>query len=169
MFSGAHIQILDNFEGNCCFETCGKQVSNSLSSWVCLCFLECSAILSLWQMHTLNFTNPFPSVLSHFFRLTGEWQRVHKPTAASSGAGISAPLQWWSCSDSSFIMENYFKQRKTSEAHFFPMFLPLSLQPLIRCLNLLQNNSAGKEIKGCWIKYEAKAVNCSNAYHFIQM
>lgn len=63
---------------------------------------------------------PFPSVLSHFFRLTGEWQLVHKPTATSSGAGISAPLQWWSCSDSSFIMENYFKQRKTAEPHFFP-------------------------------------------------
>lgn len=72
---------------------------------------------------------------------------------------------------------------KRWEVHFFPpflfffspsfslrsMFLPLSLWLLIRWLNLLQNNSKGKEIKGCWIKYEPKAVNCSNAYHFIQM
>lgn len=85
----------------------------------CFCFLEYCSILSVWQIHTLNFTNPFPSVLSRFFRLTGEWQLVHKPTATSSGAGISAPLQWWSCSDSSFIMENYFKQHKTAEPHFF--------------------------------------------------
>lgn len=86
-------------------------------SW--FCFLEYCSILSLWQIHMLNFTNPFPSVLSRFFRLTGEWQLVHKPTATSSGAGTSTPLQWWSCSDSSFIMENYFKQHKTAEPHFF--------------------------------------------------
>lgn len=51
----------------------------------------------------------------------------------------------------------------------FTRFLPLSLRLLIRCLNLLQNNSEGREIKGCWIKYEQQAVNCGNAYHFIQM
>lgn len=32
----------------------------------------------------------------------------------------------------------------------------------------MQNNSEGKEIKGFWIKYEEQAVNCGNAYHFIQ-
>lgn len=70
-----------------------------------------------------------------------------------------APLLWK-------IILNSVKRHRLG---FFPVFLPLSLQLLIRCLNLLRNNSAGKEIKGCWIKYEAEAVNCSNAYHFIQM
>lgn len=87
------------------------------------------------------------SVLSHFFRL-------HRVTAfpqtetVSLEIGISnlyndraaliAPLLW------KIILNSIKRQRL-----IFPMFLPLSLQLLIRCLNLLQNNSARKEIKGC--------------------
>lgn len=86
------------------------------------------------------------------------YKKYEYPAFYSDRAAQIAPLLWK-------IILNGIKRQSL----IFPMFLPLSLQLLIRCLNLLQNNSAGKEIKGCWIKYEAKAVNCSNAYHFIQM
>lgn len=57
-------------------------------------------------------------------------------------AALITPLLWK-------IISNSIKRRSHNPPPPPSMFLPLSLWLLIRCLNLLQNNSAGKEIKGC--------------------